>query len=307
MSRLTIINLETLCWIARLGSFSAAANHLNTTQPAISKRVRELEDAVGVRLFQRQGRRMELTVEGRELVARAQPVLDALDDIVVFPEHPSAARGTIRMGVGELVAATWFGKLMAKLRQVMPGVNYQVQVGLTVDMRHRLETGLLDVAILAAPVDSPQLVGTPIGGVDLLWLTGGPAPAAARGRRPGPRELLESSAIWCVAPPSQMHMYLAETLRQWEVQPRKMNTSDSVRSLVEAVSRGAGVGLLPDCMVREQMRAGQLRLLSPQLPPQHMEFVVARRREQGQLIIEQIVKATREVSEFPSARKSQRQ
>ena len=103
-----------------------------------------------------------------------------------------------------------------------------------------------------------------------------------------------------------MHMYLAETLRQWEVQPRKMNTSDSVRSLVEAVSRGAGVGLLPDCMVREQMRAGQLRLLSPQLPPQHMEFVIARRREQGQLIIDQIVQATLEVSEFPSARKSQR-
>ena len=82
MSRVTIVNLETLCWIARLGSFTAAAERLNTTQPAISKRVKDLEDGLGVSLFHRQGRRMELTIQGRDLVQRAQPLLtSSLSDL----------------------------------------------------------------------------------------------------------------------------------------------------------------------------------------------------------------------------------
>ena len=53
MRRLSLVNLETLCWIARLGTFTAAAQRLNTTQPAVSKRVRELEQALRVQLFRR--------------------------------------------------------------------------------------------------------------------------------------------------------------------------------------------------------------------------------------------------------------
>ena len=67
MRRVSLTNLETLCWIARLGSFTAAAERLNATQPAISGRVRELEESLKVKLFQRRGRRMELTIQGREL------------------------------------------------------------------------------------------------------------------------------------------------------------------------------------------------------------------------------------------------
>ena len=56
--RITLVNLETLCAIARLGTFRAAADKLNTTQPAVSARVREVEDMVGRPLFQRRGRRI---------------------------------------------------------------------------------------------------------------------------------------------------------------------------------------------------------------------------------------------------------
>ena len=89
MGRVTIVNLETLCWIARPGSFTAAAERLNTTQPAISKRVKELEDAIGISLFQRQGRRMELTLQGRDLVCRVDDSTET--------DH---ARGPLRAGRG---------------------------------------------------------------------------------------------------------------------------------------------------------------------------------------------------------------
>jgi len=61
MNRIALYHLETLLWIARLGTFAAAAERLNTTQPAISARVRELEAQIGYAIFQREGRRMMLT------------------------------------------------------------------------------------------------------------------------------------------------------------------------------------------------------------------------------------------------------
>lgn len=58
MRRLSLYHLETLLWISRLGTFAAAAERLNTTQPAISARVRELESRLGYAIFQRAGRAM---------------------------------------------------------------------------------------------------------------------------------------------------------------------------------------------------------------------------------------------------------
>ena len=65
MSRPTMSQLETLCWIARLGTFTAAAERVHTTQSAVSARMRELETALGVEVFHHLGRRAELTVGGR--------------------------------------------------------------------------------------------------------------------------------------------------------------------------------------------------------------------------------------------------
>ncbi|EJL24081.1 LysR family transcriptional regulator, partial [Novosphingobium sp. AP12] len=73
MKRIALFHLETLMWIDRLGTFAAAAQRLNTTQPAISARVREIEEQLGVALFQREGRRMVLSARGRRLVQASEP------------------------------------------------------------------------------------------------------------------------------------------------------------------------------------------------------------------------------------------
>lgn len=298
MSRVTIVHIETLCWIARLGSFTAAAERLNTTQPAISKRVKDLEDAIGVRLFHRQGRRMELTIQGRDLVQRAQPLLTRLKDVVVFRENLSAATGVIRIGVGEIVALTWFSQLMVRLKQLMPGIHYELDVGLTVDMRHRLEVGLLDVAILAAPITSPQITATPIGGVDILWLISAALAKTSSLTSSGVKEMLEAHPIWCVARPSHMYPMAVETLRRYGVIQNTINTSDSLQSIVKIVASGAGIGILPAPLVAERLLSKELRLLSKELKPERLEFVIAHHRDQDQLIIQRIVDETLLASAF---------
>jgi DNA-binding transcriptional LysR family regulator len=298
MSRVTIVNLETLCWIARLGSFTAAAERLNTTQPAVSKRIKDLEEAVGVPLFHRQGRRMELTMQGRDLVQRAQPLLSRLDEVAVFREHPEAATGTIRMGVGEIVAVTWFAQLMARLRRQMPGVNYEVEVGLTVNMRHKLEVGLLDVAILAAPVDAGQLVGTSIGNVSLLWAASAELASESARDHLTVEQMFLRYPVWCVARPSHMHPLAVEHLRRHGATHKHINTSDSVESIVRLVANGCGIAILPDCLVRDLLKSGKMACLSKELPSERLDFVIARRRDQDQVVIKHIVDVAVQTSSF---------
>ncbi|MBL8385294.1 MAG: LysR family transcriptional regulator [Burkholderiales bacterium] len=301
MRRLSLTNLETLCWIARLGSFTAAAQRLNTSQPAISGRVRELEQSLGVALFHRQGRRMELTILGRELVERAQPLLNRLEDVVISLENPAAATGIIRIGVGEMVAVTWFGAMMARLQREMPRVTYQVEVDLTVNMRQKLELGGLDLAILAAPLDSNRLTSTSLGSLAVLWVAGPAIARAARRQAQDPAALLAAHPIWSLPRPSYMHPMAIESLRRHRVAQTRVSTCNSLQSMVEIVAQGGGIALLPENLVAAHLRAGTLAPLSAALPPQRLEFVIAHHRDQEQTIIGHIVAAAVDASAFLAA------
>lgn len=298
MSRVTLVNLETLCTIARLGSFSAAADRLNATQPAISKRVKDLEQALGVPLFRRQGRRMELTIQGRELVQRAQPLLSGLEEVVALGSQPAAASGVIRMGVGEIVAVTWFGALMARLKQAMPGVSYEIQVGLTVDMRHKLEIGQLDLAILAGPLASSLLTAVPIGEIDLVWLAGAGIVDPRAGGRPQLQPLLKQQPFWCVARPSHMHPMAVHALKRLGLPRKSINTSDSVQCIVQMVAAGAGVALLPEPLVRGLLQRGEVVALAAPEGPERLAFVVARHRDHDHALVAHIMQWVQDSSAF---------
>lgn len=298
MRRLSLTNLETLCWIARLGSFTAAAQRMNTTQPAISGRVKELEQSLRVKLFHRQGRRMELTILGRELVERAQPLLNRLEDVVISLDNPAAATGIIRIGVGEMVAVTWFGALMARLQREMPRVTYQIEVDLTVNMNQKLELGQLDLAIVAAPLDSNRVATTSLGGVNLLWVVAPALRTAARKRRLGLAEILGSHPVWSLPRPSYMHPIAIETLRRHGVAQSRISVCNNLQTMVEIIVQGAGIALLPENLVAARIRRRELVLLADELPAERLDFVIARHRDQDQVIIRHIVELAVAASAF---------
>jgi DNA-binding transcriptional LysR family regulator len=297
MRRLSLVNLETLCWIARLGSFTAAAERLNTTQPAISRRVRELEHALRIDLFHRQGRRMELTIQGRDLVNRTQPLLNRLDEVVLSLENPEAATGTVRMGVGEMVTLTWFADMMAILKRDMPRVNYEIEVGLTIDMHQKLEMGTLDLAIVAAPMESKTITARPIGNARVQWLMAKSLKAAQK-RRASVKELLESNTIWSIARPAQLHQMVAESLRKYNVASASVNTSNNLQGIIEVVASGAGIAMLPTYALRKQGTAATLVPVSSQLPAEQLGFSIASHRDQDQAILQHIIEVASRCCDF---------
>src|SRR4030095_13817809 len=98
--------IETMAWVARLRSFSMAAIKMNTTQPAVSKRVQELEKELGVLLFNRTQRHVQLTLKGRECLAYAEKIMAVVLDLKSHISAQHVVSGRVSLGVSELIAQT---------------------------------------------------------------------------------------------------------------------------------------------------------------------------------------------------------
>ncbi len=134
MFRLGLHHLETLFWIDRLGSFAAAAERLNTTQSGISSRVRELEARLKTRVFQKEGRRMLLTLRGRDLVRRCEPLLQQVNGVLLSVSDEAYATGTVRLGLGTCVRASQRSE--GEISSGLDGCNGFIQLT-PIQERHR--------------------------------------------------------------------------------------------------------------------------------------------------------------------------
>src|SRR5690606_9304598 len=128
INRIALYHLETLLWIDRLGTFSAAAERLNTTQPAVSARMRELEQRLGSALFRRDGRAMSLTPAGRKLVRDCAPLLRDMERALLGSGGFAEASGVVRIGAGEIAAASCLPPFVAALKEEMPGVGLEIEI-----------------------------------------------------------------------------------------------------------------------------------------------------------------------------------
>src|SRR4051794_32461149 len=103
MDSLNLRQVETFYWVVKLGSFQAAADHLHTTQPGVSARVRQLERTLGVDLFDRSARSARLTARGRDLVEYATSLLVLSREIKQRVADKAALTGLVRLGVADTI------------------------------------------------------------------------------------------------------------------------------------------------------------------------------------------------------------
>ncbi|MFL9913645.1 LysR family transcriptional regulator [Paraburkholderia sp. RL17-337-BIB-A] len=290
MKRLNLVNLETVCWISRLGTFHLAAERLNTTQSAVSGRVRELENSTGLTLFQRHGRRMELTVHGRELVRRLEPLLHQIEDVVVSLDNPGAATGIVRIGVGEAVALSWFGEFLSKVKRLMPKVVFEVEINLNIIARQKLETGKLDVAIVAGPFDEHRITKLSVGYARFIWVMS-PSLAAACPREAGVLELFERFPVWSLPRPATMFPATQAALREIGVKAVDVNTCDYLSALSHVIVAGGGLALLPEDLVAGDLASGRLVRMAPELHPEDIEFFAAWHSDQEHSVLRHVIDA----------------
>jgi DNA-binding transcriptional LysR family regulator len=258
MKRISLYHLETLLWISRLGTFAAAAERLNTTQPAISARIRELEHQLGFPLFQRAGRNMVLTVRGRKFVKECEPLWASIERTLLRSASLEGASGIIRIGTGEIAAATCLPFFLTDLNRELPKINFEVEIDLSHGLLQKLLSATSDLIFLAGPVVSPNVETAPVGSVDLIWAAS--AALAARAR-------FEEGAtpLWLLHRHSPTHDIAMASLDEAGLAKLTVNSCNNVRALIDILLSEGGVGFVPEIMVRDHLERGSLVDIRPEI------------------------------------------
>ena len=140
--------------VAREENITRAAALLHVTQPTLSRQLMQLEDELGVKLFHRSRYRIVLTDDGMLLRQRAQEIVALAEKTErEFMREEGILSGEISIGCGETRNMTFLSRRMVTFRQVHPMVQFSIYSANADDIKDRLEKGILDLGLLAEPVD----------------------------------------------------------------------------------------------------------------------------------------------------------
>ncbi len=155
--------LRAFVSIGRLGSFTKAADALHATQPALSAQIRELEESLGVKLFDRSTRSVTLTQAGEDLLPVVDNVLGDLGSVVARARDV-ARRNTGRVTVAALpsLSATLMPDVVARMRALHPGIAIVIKDALAERILGLIRADEVDLALTSAPPTDPQLQFTPL-------------------------------------------------------------------------------------------------------------------------------------------------
>src|ERR1700722_16133304 len=149
--------IETFMWVVTLGSFRGAAQKLNTTQPAISQRIAQLEREVGVRLLQRDRRMVLPTPSGRQMMLYAEKLIGLRTEMMAEVGDRSAMRGALRLGVAETIVHTWLPRLVKSVNTDYPNLSLEIEVDITPNLSARLFAQEIELAFVLGPLSGPSV------------------------------------------------------------------------------------------------------------------------------------------------------
>ncbi len=292
---MTLKHLEALYWVWRLGSFTAAAERLHSTQSAISMRIRDLEEALGQELFDRTARSARLTTKGQELVGYAERVMELMAEIKARIGDPTIVSGIVRVGVTEYVALTWLPDLVRELNARFPRVTLEMNVDLTLSLLDKLRGGEIDLAMLPGPIAQPGLRNISLGFVEFAWMA---SPALKiPDRSLTPRDL-DNWPILTLSKTSNLYAQLERWFEESGAVGRRTDTCNSLSVLASWTISGLGIGYLPVEHFGRDIRAGRLRVVdvNPKLPD--LEYVAALDRRHPQPLALSVAELAVAVSTF---------
>lgn len=258
----TLDQLEVFTLVLDTGSFSAAAQHLGVSQPAVSAQVRELERKMGARLLERVGRTVGPTPSGVTLASHARALLEAgRQTAEAVACHSEGVNGTVRLGTGATACLHLLPPILQRIRQDHSGLHVVVVTGNTDDIVRRVELNALDMALVTLPVVSRALAVTPTLRDDFVVVA---APGTASLPKTVEAADLADIPMVLFEPGSNTRLHVESWLLAAGVRVRPAMELGSIEAIKEMVAAGLGCSILPAMALRG---ADMTRLQSRKLHP----------------------------------------
>ena len=146
--------LKYFLTVVREQSITRAAEVLHITQPTLSRQLAQMEDEIGVRLFERGSRKITLTNEGLLLRRRAEEILQLVDKTEKeLIEQDEQIEGKIILGCGELGSVQLLPDLFESFREKYPFVTFDIYSATADHVKEQMDRGLVDIGLLLEPID----------------------------------------------------------------------------------------------------------------------------------------------------------
>jgi DNA-binding transcriptional LysR family regulator len=275
MRSINLDYLRTFVDVIELGSFSAAAERLNLSQPAVSLQIRQLEKRVGVSLIERVGRKARPTAAGSELLGHARQidavVAAALDGMA---RHATGVMGRLRLGTGATACIFLLPPVLRDLRRRFPTLEIIVSTGNTADIVKAVEENTIDIGFVTMPASGRSLEITPVLDDEFVLIA---LPDMQLPARITPSALAELPVL-LFEPGGNTRRIADEWFARGSTALKPIMSLGSVEAIKALVGAGFGCAILPRMAVRYGKDQGSLvvRSLSPKL---HRKLAIVIRRD----------------------------
>jgi DNA-binding transcriptional LysR family regulator len=258
---MNLYHLNTFLAVARSRSFTRAADDLHLTQPTVSSGVNELEKSLGVKLFNRSGRSISLTMEGRMLVSYAEQIHDLTTEAQDRMHQREVEPGeSFRFGAIDAAVIYLLPPVLEAYHSSFPQVNMSVQVDASRFLVDDLMAGRSEFGILTLPLDHPKIDTLPLH-KEALTLVVGSGHALARRKRVKLDEVARETLI-LFHEGSVSRKPLDEHLAEAGLSPGRVMEMSSPEAMRKLVESGVGVSFLPWMTVQDSVAVGALTELS---------------------------------------------
>ncbi len=257
MANVTLKQLRYFEALVQHGHFGRAAEASAVSQPALSIQIKELEEELGMVLFERGPRQVRLTGFGEEFATRVSGILRAVDEL---GDLARSARdrlvGRLRIGVIPTIAPYLLPTLLGRLSDLHLGLDIHVRETVTPRLLSELSDGQLDCAILALPVSDPALTEVELFSEAMVLVR-----PEGRGQEPCPTvEELRAERLLLL---EEGHCFRDQALSFCNIgaaRPRQGLDGSSLSTLVQMVGAGIGVTLIPEMAVPLETRSAAVSL-----------------------------------------------
>ncbi len=289
--RINVEQLYAFWMVVTSGGVRRAAERMNLSQPAVTARIKNLEDMLSVQLFDRAAQGMPLTRRGRRLLRYAEQCLQ-LDDLIHREvADPKGIGESLCIGASETVVQTWLPNLITALRGTFPRLQIEIVVDVSSNLREALLSRSVDLAILMGPVSEYTVDNVMLPEFPLRWYG-----AAGADLQKKPEELFLSTPVVTYARNTRPYRELKRVLQDRYGPEVVLFPSSSLSACFRLVAAGLGVGALPEALARSEMVGGRLVEFDPGWQPNALGFTASYLSGPGSVVVERAAIIAEEVA-----------